>query len=282
MPRAEREDVNKKQASKRLTSKERAEIVALRRKGLRIGEITHKVGANRNTVAKWILKAGLPIGWLPDPEKEILAMLRKNMDREDVATKLHCSLRAVKRVGLKYHTNKKPDPFHGRRARVDAAIKQRLAQAIDIARENHVGYRLVLRRAHEIFGLAKFIGGKQKVAFISYFPQSQKELTNFFDSHKLSVFPLDGPVKVLGSENALSLADLVVRTSFGGRVPDDFILFAEKLAHSYLRMILEEKADWWNGLSTPDKNLFGHALCIELIEAINVLRLMPESNVMVN
>lgn len=269
----------------KLTVKERRKIVKLRNEGLKIVEICRTLKLNPITVRKVIVRAGLSAGHPPDPEKEILALLRQNMDRKAVALKLRCSLRAVKRIGLKYHTKKTivHDPFHGKRARVDTAIKQRLGQARDIARQNHVPYRQVLRRAHEIHGPAKFIGGKQKVAFISYFPQSQKELTNFFDRHKLSVFPLNGkPVKILGSEDALLLADVVVRTSFGGRVPDDFIQFSEKLAHSCLRFILEEKADWWNGLSVPDKNIIAHTLSIELIEAVNTLRLMPESNGMVN
>jgi hypothetical protein len=265
-----------------LSAKEIAKIKTLRLKRRSLTEIARTMHITRNTVNLALKKLGMPTR-LPDPEKEILALLQRNMDRKVVAKALHCSLRAVKRVGNKFHTKKTPDPFHGKRARVDAAIKQRLGQAIDIARENRVPYRQVLRRAHEIFGPAKFIGGRQKVAFISYFPQSQKELTNFFDHHQFSVFPFDGkPLKVLGSEEALLLADVVVRTSFGGRVPDDFIQFSEKLAHSCLRFILEEKADWWNGLSTPDQNLIGHTIAIELIEAVNTLRLMPESNGMVN
>jgi hypothetical protein len=120
-----------------------------------------------------IKKLGLPTR-LPDPEKEILALLLQNVDREEVAKQLHCSLRAVKRVGAKHHTKKKivHDPFHGKRARIDAAIRQRLVgQAINIAREFRVPYRQVLKRAHEIHGPGKFVGGRQQVPFVSYFPQ---------------------------------------------------------------------------------------------------------------
>ncbi|SRR5258708_7068662 len=266
-----------------LTPAEIKKIKTLRLERRSQTEIARTMHITRNTVARALKTLGMLA--LPNLEPNILALLRKNEDRRDVAKKLHVSLNCVERVGATYRIKRKihHDPFKGKRARVDAAIKQRSGQAIDIARENRVPYRQVLRRAHEIHGPAKFIGGKQKVAFISYFPQSQKELTNFFGRHKLSVFPFDGkPVNILGPEGALLLADVVVRTSFGGRVPDDFIQFSEKLAHSCLRFILEEQSDWWNGLSTPDKNLIGHTLSIELIEAVNTLRLMPEAMVCVN
>ena len=93
--------MNKKQAlgSKRLTPEERAEIVTLRREGLHVGEITHKLGLNRNTVAKWIVKAGLPISRRPPiPEKkakQMLALLRKRVERRKIGRMLGISHRAV-------------------------------------------------------------------------------------------------------------------------------------------------------------------------------------------
>jgi hypothetical protein len=148
----------------------------LNTKGLGPTAIARALRITRKSVDLALVKMGLP-SKAPIPEQKLLELLRdKNMDRKLAARKLGVSIRAVKRIGKKYRIRQKPDPFGLKRARVEAAIRARLAPATIIAKENRVAYRPVLRLAHRIHGPAKFIGGfatLTKPAFSSYYPQTQ-------------------------------------------------------------------------------------------------------------
>ncbi len=67
----------------------------------------------------------------------------------------------------------------------------------------------------------------------------------------------------------LFLVDLVVRTSFNGQVPDDFVGFAEVLAEKWLEQVPREI---WNSLNASDQNFMRHSLAIEFLHATNTVR----------
>jgi hypothetical protein len=159
-----------------LTAKEIANIKALRVKRCSLTEISKIMHVTVNTVRLALLRLGLPTR-LADPEVEILALLQQNVDRKTVSRKLRCSIRSVKRVGRKHHTKRKiiRDAFKGKGAQIDAQIRER-RHAIHIARQFRVPYRRVLKRAHEIHGQHKFIGGLTRIAFLSYYPQIQERV----------------------------------------------------------------------------------------------------------
>jgi hypothetical protein len=274
-----------------LTAKEIAKIKALRLRRRSSTEIGRIMDLTRNTVTLTLKKLGMPTR-LPDPEKEILALLRQNMDREDVAKQLRCPLRAVKRIGRKHGTKRKiaRDPFRGKRAAVEAALRDpaRQLSAKQIAREYKVVYRAVLRLAHrpEFYGKGKFIGGSptpEKPAFESYEPQvreiAKRVETNVISSLSLRMTDPPTPVQVLNAEDALFLIDLIVRCEHAGRVPDDFIGFAEANVDRCLKTIPKQI---WDALNHPDQQLIRHTLAIELLHATNTRRLMPEAVEMVN
>jgi hypothetical protein len=273
-----------------LTAAEIRKIRTLRLKRFNPTEISRIMGVTRNTVLLRLRR--LDMLTLPDPEPEILALLQKNEDRRDVAKKLHVSLRAVKRVGLKFRTKRKiaSDPFRGKRLAVEAALRDpaRELSAKQISRELKVVYRAVLRLAHkpEFYGKGKFIGGSptpQKPAFESYEPQvreiSKRVEANVISALELKMTDPPTPVQVLNAEDALFLIDLAVRCEHGGEVPDDFIGFAEANAERCVKAIPKEI---WDRLNYPDQQLIRHALATELLHAANTRRLMPEVLEMVN
>jgi hypothetical protein len=276
--------------SKRLTPKEIAKIKTLRLKRRSQTEIARSLHTTRNTVTRALKKLGMLK--LPDIEPQILALLRKNEDRTDVAKKLHVPMRTVKRVGLKYHTKRKiaHDPFRGKRAAVEAALRDpaRQLSAVEISRKYGVVYRAVLRLAHkpEFYGKGKFIGGSptpEKPAFESYEPQvreiAKRVETNVISALALKMTDPPTPVQVLNAEDALFLIDLAVRCEHSGQVPDDFVGFAEANAERCVQAIPKEI---WDRLNHPDQLLIRHALAVELLHATNTRRLMPEAVEMVS
>jgi transposase-like protein len=162
----------------KLTASELRRIKSLREQRCSVTQIARILSITRNTVDRALRKMGLP-SKPAIPEQEILQLLRNNLDRRIVAERLHVSLRAVKRVGKKFGTKKKPDPFRGKGPKIEALLRSRLYTAREIANLEKVPYRPVLNKAHEneFYGPVKFIGSwatPEKPPFSSYEPLPQK------------------------------------------------------------------------------------------------------------
>jgi hypothetical protein len=258
-----------------LTFSEQRRICELRKRRLSLTAIARITKIGRLSIVRCLKKHGLPTGHLPDPEQEILKLLRQNIDRKEVAKKLHCSLRAVRRVGKKYKTKQKRDPLKGKLVPIDERIRAR-RHAIHIARELRLPYRRILDRAHEIFGPGKFIGGLTSKAYLSYEPQLQERIVQSVTKVPNSLPMTDGPFQIFSPEDALFFVDLALR-SRQMELPDDFIGFAEGLANFCLQTIMQEAHEWWDELSAPDRSIVEHTLHIEMLTAANTIRTMPET-----
>jgi hypothetical protein len=168
----------------KLTESERRRIKSLRALRCSVTQIARILCINRNSVDRALRKMGLP-SKPAIPEQEILQLLRENLDRRIVAERLHVSLRAVRRIGKKFGTKKKPDPFRGARSKVEVLLRGGELCGREISRLCKVPYRQVLRLAHtpEFFGKGKFIGSwptPSKPPFTSYEPLPQKFYDRLF------------------------------------------------------------------------------------------------------
>jgi hypothetical protein len=262
-----------------LSSQELRQIKTLRSKGCGATAISRILHLTRNTVSLAFRRMGLP-SKPPIPTQQILKLLRANMDRELVARTLHCSLRAVKRIGREHHIRRKvvQDPFRGKRKEVEAMVRTGLYSGREIADTLKVPYRPILNLAHqpEFYGKGKFIGGSPtpaKPAFSSYYPQVQEKINEHAKRYVGSAFPITDPPKpmqILGPEDAFFLIDYIVRKHFSGEMPDDFVAFAEALTENCLRSVPRKT---WNALNLADQNLMRHDLAIELLCAANTVRI---------
>jgi hypothetical protein len=173
--------MNDKQAlgSKRLTLEERAEVVTLRRAGLHIGEISYKLGVNRNTVGKWIVKAGLPISRRPPiPEKkakQMLALLRKRVERRKIGRMLGISHRAVREfANANGFAQPKKEPTKEQILATVSAILAREGSGAAIAKKYGVPYKRTLAMAHNLLQCERFLP-TWKRPLESYFPSRPPE-----------------------------------------------------------------------------------------------------------
>jgi hypothetical protein len=194
--------------------RERRHIKTLRRRGCSQTAIARIMHITRNSVALALRKMGLPTRQQVD-EAKILALLRKNLDRKLVARTVHCSLRAVKRIGKAHQVRRKivSDPFHGKRKQVEALLRGGVLCGREIADTLRVPYRPVLKLAHqpEFYGPGKFIGGsptKMKPPFESYEPQVREFLENYVATQDEQ------------EEALLAIARMVAGVGFGGKIPE--------------------------------------------------------------
>ncbi len=211
-------------------------------------------------------------------ENKIVEALRQGKGQNSVSKAFHVSTRKVHLLMVKHaivrgpgNPGLPPDV----RAKIVEAVAKRENFCVRIAKKVGVHPTTVQKIAHELLGEGPLLNHAWP-PLQSPFPQREvrEQIAKHVEKYVGSIFPLTDPpkpIQVINSEDALFLVDLVVRTCFGGIMPDNFVGFAEVLAEKWLEQIPREV---WNSLNTSDQNFMRHSLAIEFLHATNTVRTM--------
>jgi transposase len=222
----------------------------------------------------------------PQAEAEVVALLLQNVGQARIARLTGIGNRRIRELMRKHGIVHKTGGVSTLTREKEAEIVERIQKRADycetIARELGVPVGHVHRIAHEIWGDAHFIGGPLWPPLQSHFPQRpvQEALAKHAATYT-SVFDPPQPLGVISSDDAISLINLVLRTSFNGTMPDNFVAFAEILAEQWTEHVPRK---FWASLTAPDRSLLRHTVAIELLQAANTVRTLETAhrNDMVN
>lgn len=153
-----------------ITSRQRAMIVRLARKGVTSRKIARAAGVCRNTVAKVRRQAGVPIvrhHLDADLTQQALKLLRAGMGYTECAHRLRVPRREVKALQIKhglrakmYRTPRADADVEGfKRALLDRQDPQHVKH---LAKRFHIDEERGLRIAHRVLGVEHFRRGKSK------------------------------------------------------------------------------------------------------------------------
>ena len=168
-----------------LTAAECEQIAALRSQGLSQTAIAMRLAISRNTVRRVLRKSGLPtLVPMRYREKDVLDLLRQGIERRTIGRMLKVPHRAITRYarenGFTRLTRPKPNPRISaqRLAELENDIVNHRATAAGLYRKyrnDGVGYRWILRMAHEILACERFLSSNRD-PFVSYYPQRHRKV----------------------------------------------------------------------------------------------------------
>jgi DNA-binding CsgD family transcriptional regulator len=163
----------------RLHSHTRQQIKTLTLARVSQKEIGQRLGFSRGSVYRAQKRLGLHAsqGATPEQEEEILRLLRSGAGCSKIGRQLGVGEHQCRLIKKKYEIRRKlgergyRHPLSAsKRAKILGDIKLRIASAVVLAERHHVGHKLILKLAHQIFGAARFLPSA-KWPLRSYFPQ---------------------------------------------------------------------------------------------------------------